>query len=165
MPPSPSTPDRAPGPPRWPWVALGLALAWDVLVRIPLVLNAAAHLDCDLAVDGLTLLEATHGHWRWHYPGTPSMGSIPVLLSWPQAVVWGAEPDHARLGRHGRLRTADDRRLSARLAGVRAGGGRLEPRAAGVRVDRHALALRPDHRRTLLTAPGTRGRSRCSTRH
>ncbi len=89
---APSTPDRAPGPPRWPWAALGLALGWEVLVRIPLVLNATTHLDSDLAVDGLTLLEAVHGHWRWHYPGTPFMGSIPVLLSWPQAVVWGANP-------------------------------------------------------------------------
>jgi len=71
---------------------LGLALGWEVLVRVPLVLNAAVHLDSDLAVDGLTLLEAVHGHGRWHYPGTPSMGSIPVLLSWPQAVIWGASP-------------------------------------------------------------------------
>ncbi len=61
-------------------------------MHIPLVLNAAVHLDSDLAVDGLTLLEAVHGHGRWHYPGTPSMGSIPVLLSWPQAAVWGANP-------------------------------------------------------------------------
>jgi hypothetical protein len=62
------------------------------LVRLPLVLNAATHLDSDLAVDGLTLLEATRGHWRWHYPGTPHMGTFPVLLSFPQALLWGAGP-------------------------------------------------------------------------
>jgi hypothetical protein len=78
--------------PRWPWVALGLALAWEAAVRLPLVLNAATHLDSDLAVDGLTLLEATGGHWRWHYPGTPYMGTFPVLLSLLQALVWGATP-------------------------------------------------------------------------
>lgn len=61
-------------------------------MRIPLVLNAADHLDSDLAVDGLTLLDATHGHWRWHYPGTPFMGIGPVLLSLPQALVWGVSP-------------------------------------------------------------------------
>src|SRR5262249_57330369 len=78
--------------PLWPWVALGLALGWSALVRVPLVLNAGAHLDSDLAVDGITLGEAVHGHWRWHYPGTPFTGILPVLLSWPQAVVWGADP-------------------------------------------------------------------------
>jgi hypothetical protein len=90
--PSPPSPEPVPSPPRWPWVALGLALAWEAAVRLPLVLNAATHLDSDLAVDGLTLLEATHGHWRWHYPGTPYMGTFPVLLSFPQALVWGATP-------------------------------------------------------------------------
>jgi hypothetical protein len=69
-----------------------VALGWEVLLRLPLVLNAATHLDSDLAVDGLTLLEAVQGHWRWHYPGTPAIGTIPVLLSWPLAVVWGASP-------------------------------------------------------------------------
>jgi hypothetical protein len=65
---------------------------WEAAIRVPLVLNAPAHLDSDLAVDGLTLLEATCGHWRWHYPGTPFMGTFPVLLSLPQALVWGASP-------------------------------------------------------------------------
>jgi hypothetical protein len=87
-----STTPAAPNRPRWPWVALGLALLWSALVRVPLLLNAASHLDSDLSVDGLTLIEAVHGHWRWHYPGTPYMGTIPVLLSWPQAIVWGANP-------------------------------------------------------------------------
>src|SRR5262245_34902850 len=62
------------------------------MVRFPLVLNAAAHLDSDLAVDGLTLLEASQGHWRWHYPATPDMGIFPVFLSLPQALLWGANP-------------------------------------------------------------------------
>lgn len=82
---------RAATPP-WSWLALALAVAWVVLVRIPLVLNAPIHLDSDLAVDGLTLLDATRGQWRWHYPGTPHMGIIPVLLSLPQALVLGATP-------------------------------------------------------------------------
>jgi hypothetical protein len=89
-----SAPDRTLRGPRWPWIALGLglALAWSALVRVPLVVNAASHLDSDLAVDGLTLLEALHGRWRWHYPGTPHMGTLPVLLSLPQAAAWGANP-------------------------------------------------------------------------
>jgi hypothetical protein len=77
---------------RWPWVALGLGLCWTVLIRVPLVLNAHDHLDSDLAVDGLTLLDAVNGHWRWHYPGTPYMGILPMLPSYPQAVIWGANP-------------------------------------------------------------------------
>jgi hypothetical protein len=77
---------------RWPWVLLGLGMAWTVLIRVPLVLNARDHLDSDLAVDGLTLLDAVHGHWRWHYPGTPYMGILPMLCSYPQALVWGANP-------------------------------------------------------------------------
>jgi hypothetical protein len=81
--------DEAPNRPRWPWFVLGLALIWSAALRIPLILNAELHIDSDLAVDGLTLLEAVQGHWRWHYPGTPSIGTIPVLLSWPQAMVWG----------------------------------------------------------------------------
>ncbi len=74
------------------WAWLVLALAWVVLTRVPLVLNAEAHLDSDLAVDGLTLLDATQGHWRWHYPGTPHIGIAPVLLAWPLAMVAGAGP-------------------------------------------------------------------------
>jgi len=77
-------------PPRWPWVVLGLGLAWTALIRVPLVLNAEDHLDSDLAVDGLTLLDAIHGTWRWHYPGTPHIGILPMFFSYPQALVWGA---------------------------------------------------------------------------
>ena len=78
--------------PRWPYALLALALAWAALIRIPLILNAETHLDSDLAVDGLTLLDAAHGHWRWHYPGTPHIGIVPVLLSLPQAMIGGAGP-------------------------------------------------------------------------
>ena len=85
-------PDAIVRRPRWPWVVLGLGLAWTALIRVPLVLNAEDHLDSDLAVDGLTLLDAVHGHWRWHYPGTPYMGILPMLSSYPQALVWGANP-------------------------------------------------------------------------
>ncbi len=76
--------------PRWPWVVLGLGLVWSVLIRVPLILNAEDHLDSDLAVDGLTLIDAVNGHWRWHYPGTPHMGILPMLFSYPQALIWGA---------------------------------------------------------------------------
>jgi len=75
--------------PRWPWVILGLGLFWTVLIRVPLIVNAEDHVDSDLAVDGLTLLDAVHGQWRWHYPGTPYMGITPMLFSYPQARVWG----------------------------------------------------------------------------
>jgi hypothetical protein len=71
---------------------LGFGLLWTVVIRVPLILNAEDHLDSDLAVDGLTLLDAVHGQWRWHYPGTPYMGILPVLLSYPQALIWGAHP-------------------------------------------------------------------------
>jgi len=75
-----------------PWLCLLAAVCWSILLRFPLIQNAAAHLDSDLAVDGLTLQEAVAGHWRWHYPGTPYTGILSVLLSWPQARIWGAGP-------------------------------------------------------------------------
>ena len=78
--------------PRWPWVLLALAMSWSALIRVPLILNSAHHLDSDLAVDGLTLLEATKGHVPWHYPGTPYMGAATACLSLPQALIWGANP-------------------------------------------------------------------------
>lgn len=87
-PPPPATVRR----PWWPWLILALGLAWTAVIRIPLVLNAEDHLDSDLAVDGLTLLDAVDGHWRWHYPGTPYIGIVPVLASYPQGLVWGANP-------------------------------------------------------------------------
>ncbi|MDG3005818.1 hypothetical protein [Paludisphaera mucosa] len=73
-------------------LALLVALGWSVVVRLPLVANAPVHLDSDLAVDGLTLRDAVDGHWRWHYPGTPYMGTGAVLLSYVPAKVWGASP-------------------------------------------------------------------------
>jgi hypothetical protein len=76
--------------PRWPWVVLGVGLVWTALIRVPLIVNAEDHLDSDLAVDGLTLLDALGGHWRWHFPGTPFMGILPMLASYPQALAWGA---------------------------------------------------------------------------
>ncbi|WP_165063401.1 hypothetical protein [Paludisphaera rhizosphaerae] len=69
-----------------------VALSWCVLVRVPLVVNAPAHLDSDLAVDGLTLQQAVEGRWRWHYPGTPYMGTGAVLLSYLPARIWGTSP-------------------------------------------------------------------------
>ncbi len=90
---SPPATATAPGRrPWWPWMMLGLGLVWTILIRIPLIVNAEDHLDSDLAVDGLTLLDATHGRWRWHYPGTPYMGILPMLASYPQALVWGTNP-------------------------------------------------------------------------
>ena len=71
---------------------LGPALVWVMVLRVPLVLNARAHLDSDLAVDGLMLTEAMQGQFRWHYPGTPFIGSIPVLLSIGPALVGGITP-------------------------------------------------------------------------
>jgi hypothetical protein len=76
----------------WSWAWLVLSLGVVALIRVPLVLNAEAHLDSDLAVDGLTLLDAVNGHWRWHYPATPFIGTPPVLLSWVQAKLWGSTP-------------------------------------------------------------------------
>ncbi len=64
----------------WSWVWLIVALTLVALIRVPLVLNAEAHLDSDLAVDGLTLIDALNGHWRWHYPATPFIGTPPVLV-------------------------------------------------------------------------------------
>lgn len=89
---SPNSDDDRPPRPRWPWVLLVLAMLWVGLVRVPLVLNAATHLDSDLAVDGLTLIEVLQGDWRWHYPGTPHIGTPAVALSMPQAALWGANP-------------------------------------------------------------------------
>ncbi|WP_337174159.1 hypothetical protein [Paludisphaera sp.] len=74
-------------------LALSLALAWSAFVRAPLIVNAPTHLDSDLAVDGMTLREAVDGRWRWQYPGTPYMGTGAVLLSYPQAKVWGVTPE------------------------------------------------------------------------
>lgn len=75
--------------------ALLAALAWSAVLRIPLVRFAEAHLDSDLAVDGLTLRDAAEGRWRWHFPGTPQMGIAALAFAWPQARLRG--PDAASL--------------------------------------------------------------------
>ena len=133
--------------PRWPWVMLGLGLVWTVLIRIPLILNAEDHLDSDLAVDGLTLLDAVHGQWRWHYPGTPHMGILPLLSSYPQALVWGANPITLVSGGTVIWVLVVVFDLLAGVAGVRAVGGGLGDRAAGLLVAGDDLAVGPDHRR------------------
>ena len=78
--------------PLGPLLWLAVAVLWAALMRLPLLLHAAEHLDSDLAVDGLTLIDALHGDWRWHYPGTPHIGIPPVLLSAPSSLVFGANP-------------------------------------------------------------------------
>lgn len=68
-------------------VALALFLRW------PMITAAERHLDSDLAVDGLTLRQfVEEGKWRWHYPGTPHIGTAPMLLSLPVVAVWGEGP-------------------------------------------------------------------------
>ncbi|MDX2038538.1 MAG: hypothetical protein SFX72_17965 [Isosphaeraceae bacterium] len=79
--------------PLWPFLCLLLALGWTVLLRVPLVINAGAHLDSDVSVDGITLIELLEGKFRWHYPGTPHIGIAPVLASLPQALVFGVGPE------------------------------------------------------------------------
>ena len=33
--------------------------------------------------------DAIHGHWRWHFPGALYQGILPLLASYPQALIWG----------------------------------------------------------------------------
>ncbi|RUL85037.1 hypothetical protein [Tautonia sociabilis] len=77
---------------RLAWLLLAIGLAWTAALRAPLILHARDHIDSDLAVDGITLIDAVEGRWRWHYPGTPHIGIPPVLLSYPQAMIWGPGP-------------------------------------------------------------------------
>ena len=93
------------------------------LVRVPLVLNAAIHLDSDLAVDGLTLLDATHGHWRWHYPGTPLHRDRPgPALAARRRWSGGRRPITLVSGGVGRLRSGSCSRRSC-WPGGRSGPG------------------------------------------
>lgn len=78
---------------KWAWISLAAALAWSTWWRLPLILNGAIHIDSDLAVDGITLMQALDGHWRWHFPGTPHIGSGALLLCLPQALIWGPTPE------------------------------------------------------------------------
>ena len=152
-----------PGPPpdsRWrrlaPWIGLGLALCWTVAVRIPLILNAEVHLDSDLAVDGLTLLEAVQGRWRWHYPGTPYMGIGPVFLSWIQGRIWGVTPITLVSGGTVAHLLIVAGHVRPRLARVRARGRGLEPDPADLRLDGSLVDVGADHRRP----PADRGLER-----
>jgi hypothetical protein len=86
---SPAPVARMPG---WSWVVLALALGWIALVRVPIVLNATTHLDSDLAVDGLRVAEVAQGRWRWHFPGTPTIGIASALCAAAQMRIWGATP-------------------------------------------------------------------------
>lgn len=109
--------------------AVVFALIWIVVARVPLARHAEAHLDSDLAVDGLTLAEVVKGQWRWHYPGTPHIGIPPVLLSWPQARIWGVNSVTLVSGgivAYG-LFTIAAAVLAARVFGRRAGLGALVP--------------------------------------
>ena len=117
-------PPRTPRSPRWPWLALAIGLAWSALLRAPLIAHAADHLDSDLAVDGLVLIEAVDGKWRWHYPGTPHMGIPPVLLSIPQAAGDRTGPGGARQRGDGGVVPGDPRDVRA---GVVAFSGRRRP--------------------------------------
>ena len=74
----------------------------DGVDPVPLVLNAHDHMDSDLAVDGLTLLDAVNGHWRWHYPGTPYMGILPMLVL-PAGPGVGSGTGHIGKRWHGHL--------------------------------------------------------------
>ena len=81
---------------RKPWptmLGLGFCLILALFLRWPMMTAAERHLDSDLAVDGLTLRQfVAEGRWRWHYPGTPHIGTAPVLLSLPAVAIWGEEP-------------------------------------------------------------------------
>ncbi len=129
-------------------------------------MNAEDHVDSDLAVDGLTLLDAVHGQWRWHYPGTPYMGITPMLFSYPQARVWGTNATTLVSGGYSHLGAGRGFDLLAGVAGVRAGGRRLGDRAAGILVAGDDLAVGTDHGGTLvdlgLAQRGVRGPARLS---
>ncbi len=137
--PATSSPKKSP---RWPWACLILAMTWAAIVRIPLILNAEVHLDSDLAVDGLTLVDATRGHLRWHFPGTPHMGIPPLWLAMPQALIFGANPFTIVSRRPGRVRAGHPVRVRPGVARLRGEIGRVEPGPLGVFLGRHDLAFR-----------------------
>jgi hypothetical protein len=72
---------------------LCICLTIAIFLRWPMVAGAAKHLDSDLAVDGLTLRQLVEeGQWRWHYPGTPHIGTAPMILSLPAVALMGDGP-------------------------------------------------------------------------
>ena len=150
--------------PRWPWVVLGLGLVWTVLLRVPLIVNAEDHLDSDLAVDGLTLIDALHGQWRWHYPGTPHMGILPLFFSLSAGTHLGSQCVHAREWRNIDLAFDRDGHFRLGLENVWSVGGRLGDPSAGVFVDGDDLAVGADHRRASahpgVAHAGVRGTAR-----
>lgn len=74
-------------------LALTLIILAAFVIRWPMMVYAYKHLDSDLAVDGLTLRDfVQNGNWRWHYPGTPHIGTLPVLISLPAVALWGEGP-------------------------------------------------------------------------
>jgi hypothetical protein len=77
----------------WPWLALAAALLAAGLIRIPLAANVRTHMDSDLAVDGITMMDALHGHFRWHYPATPAVGTASLALTVPAGAILGPTPD------------------------------------------------------------------------
>ncbi len=139
---------------------LALGLAWTAVIRVPLILNADDHLDSDLAVDGLTLLDAVNGHWRWHYPGTPHMGILPVIFSYPQALVCGANPITLVSGGTAIWLLVVVATFWPGVEGLWAVRRGLGDLAAGLLFDGDDLALRADHRRAPahagLAHPGVR---------
>ena len=80
------------------WWLLLLGLLWVGLARIPLIASARLALDSDQAVDGLTVLSLTQGHWHSHFPGTPYQGILPALLTLPVVLVFGVTPSALALG-------------------------------------------------------------------
>ena len=160
--------DQTAGPiirtPRWPWVVLGLGLVWTVLLRVPLIVNAEDHLDSDLAVDGLTLIDALHGQWRWHYPGTPHMGILPLFFSYPQAPDLGTQRGHAGERRDADLAFDRGGHLRAGVENVWSVGCGLGDSSACLFLDRHDLAIGTDHGRSSadpgLAHPGVCGTAR-----
>lgn len=76
----------------WPWLLVIAALAWAAVIRLPMMRNARSHLDSDLAVDGLALISLLQGEWRWHLPGTPSMGIGFLLPSVSATWMRGVSP-------------------------------------------------------------------------
>lgn len=78
---------------RWLWPLVVVAAVWVVVARVPIVLNAQAHLDSDMAVDGLCVLDVARGHWHWHFPGTPHIGIASAVFAAAQLRALGASAE------------------------------------------------------------------------